>query len=43
MQPEDHVRMLHMVETAEAALSFIAGHQRTDLACAVQHSMSISR
>ncbi len=31
MQPEDHVRMLHMVEAAEAALSFIAGHQRTDL------------
>lgn len=31
MQPEDRIRILHMVEAAEAALDFAAGRQRTDL------------
>ena len=31
MQPEDRVRILHMIEATEAALGFVAGRQRADL------------
>jgi uncharacterized protein with HEPN domain len=31
MQPADLVRLLHMVEAAEEALGYAAGHQRSDL------------
>jgi len=31
MQPDDRVRILHMIEAAEAALGFVAGRQRVDL------------
>ena len=31
MQPEDAIRIQHMIEAAEAARGFIAGRQRTDL------------
>lgn len=31
MQPEDRVRVLHMIEAAETALEFVSGRQRADL------------
>ncbi len=31
MQPEDRVRILHMIEAAETALEFVSGRQRADL------------
>lgn len=31
MPPEDRTRLLHMVEAAEAARSFVVGRQRADL------------
>ncbi len=31
MQPEDRVRLLHMIEAAETALEFVSGRQRADL------------
>lgn len=31
MRAEDRIRLLHMTEAAEAALSFVAGRQRGDL------------
>jgi uncharacterized protein with HEPN domain len=31
MQPEDRVRLLHMIEAAETALEFVSGRQREDL------------
>lgn len=30
MQPEDRVRLLHMVEAADAAAAFVAGRTRRD-------------
>lgn len=32
MAPEDRVRLLHMIEAADEAISFIAGHTPTGLA-----------
>jgi uncharacterized protein with HEPN domain len=31
MPPEDRVRLLHMIEAAEDAMSFVAGKERTEL------------
>ena len=31
MPPDDRVRVLHMIEAADAALGFVAGRQRTNL------------
>jgi uncharacterized protein with HEPN domain len=31
MQPDDRVRVLHMIEAAETAVSFVSGRQRSDL------------
>ena len=31
MQPDDRVRLLHMVEAAETAAAFVAGRARADL------------
>jgi uncharacterized protein with HEPN domain len=31
MRAEDRIRLLHMIEAAEAALKFVAGRQRADL------------
>lgn len=31
MQDEDRIRLLHMIEAAETALSFASGRERTDL------------
>ena len=31
MRAEDRIRLLHMVEASQAALRFMAGHQRGDL------------
>ena len=31
MRPDDRVRILHMIEAAEAALGFVAGRERADL------------
>ncbi len=31
MPPEDRVRLLHMIEAAEAAATFVAGRKRDDL------------
>ena len=31
MRPEDRIRLLHMLEAAEAAIGFIAGRSRADL------------
>lgn len=31
MRPEDRIRLLHMLEAAEAAIGFITGRSRADL------------
>lgn len=31
MRPDDRIRIRHMIEAAEAALSFMAGRERSDL------------
>jgi uncharacterized protein with HEPN domain len=31
MPPEDHIRLLHMIEATETALNFVTGRQHADL------------
>ncbi len=31
MQPDDRIRIRHMIEAAETALGFVAGRERADL------------
>ena len=31
MPPEDHARILHMIEAAQSAINFVTGRQRADL------------
>jgi uncharacterized protein with HEPN domain len=31
MQPDDHIRLLHMIEAIQAAMEFVSGRQAADL------------